>query len=1466
MTNLQELVSSSGLSAEQTSWVLRVLEGYLAELETGKPPHRDELLARHPDLADLLVEYLDKLEQLHDAAEGLRGLAPDERTVPDEDAESGRLGDFRILREVGRGGMGVVYEAEQISLRRRVALKVLPLAATMDARHLQRFHNEAQAAACLHHTNIVPVFSVGCERGVHYYAMQFIDGLPLSEVIRHRRESEEKPAGHAAAPVDASPQEVRTIAYQVAPAGAVMSSVTARAAGDATPLTGQGRRNADYYLKVAELGVQAAEALDHAHQVGIVHRDVKPGNLLLDCAGRVWITDFGLAQVRQGEAGLTLTGEMVGTVRYMSPEQALAQRVVVDHRTDVYSLGATLYEMLTLRPAFEGKDRQELLRQLAFEEPRAPRKVARGIPAELETIVLKAMEKNPAHRYGKAQDMAEDLERFMRNEPIRARRPTMAQRMRKLGRRHKAAVSAGVICLLFSLTVVASSLGWILGDRAARQREAEARIDEALDVAVPLLRQGKFDDPAFITAVQRAEVVRSTGIVGSGYRDRVEQLLRDHDMLWRLEAARLQRATLDKEMGLDLAGAVQLYAQAFKEYNLDIATLEARAAAERIQSSAIRTWLVVALDDWASVKNRLHRGAGAELLVVAELADDDAWRQRMRHAVKQRMPATLKELAEAKDALKQPPTNLVLVSIALRTAGEWVAAERLLRRAQEEHPADFWINVALAETLNQKAPTDRAQAVHFHQVALALRPQSAVVYNNLGVALAVQGKQEEAVAAFGKAIALQPDYAMAHSNLGSSLKEQGKLEEALTALRKAIALKPDYAPAHENLGCALHEQGKLEEAVEALLKAIALKPDHAQAHYNLGIPLKEQGKLEEAVAAYRKAIALKPDHAKAHNNLGGALHDQGKLEEAVTTYRKAIALRPDHAAAHKNLGGVLREQGKLEEAVTACRKAIALKPDFAGAHTNLGEALSAQGKLEEAVAAFRKAIAVKPTSPYAHCGLGVALGKKGQLDEAIAELREAIRLKKDYATAYNNLGIALLQTGKLNEGIAELREAIRLKQNDASAHLNLGNGLVANGKLDEAIAEFREAIRHDKDCADGHNNLANVLTRKGQLEEAIVEYREAIRLNKDYFEAHYNLGNALRDVGHLDQAIAEYRKAIRLKKDHPLAHKDLAVALAYKGKLDEAISEIREAIRLNPDDVQARRNLGKFLLDKGKVEEAITELREAIRLNKSYPPAHFGLANALRKAGRLQEAIVEFREAIRLDKNDGLAHCNLGNALWQLGDFRAALAALRRGHELGSRDPRWSYPSLRWVGQCERLVQLDDQLPGYIAGTTTPTSPGEQIELAELCSLRRLLCATVRFYRDAFAGEPKLSEEIQGGHRYNAACAAALAGCGQGKDADQSDEKERGGLRGQALDWLRAELTAYRQQLVKEPDKAAHTICKKMRHWQQDKDFAGVRGDQPLAKLPEAERAAWQKLWADVADTLARAQAEPAPKSKPAAK
>lgn len=483
-----ERSNSTDPSADQPR-VVEALRQYLALLETGRRPDRQKFLSRHADIADALVDCLDGLEFVHSVAPQLS--RPSEAGGSDGSPAAlvggAPLGDFRLIREVGRGGMGIVYEAEQMSLRRRVALKVLPFAATMDARHLQRFHNEARAAACLHHNHIVPVYFVGCERAVHFYAMQYIEGKSLAELIAAQRH----PAPSEAASAPGSPS---------APTQPIAAAST-----QTTP------RDGAHFRCIAEWGIQAAEALEHAHSLGIVHRDIKPSNLLIDAAGKLWITDFGLARTAT-EAGLTMTGDVVGTLRYMSPEQALAKHDLVDHRSDIYSLGATLYELLTLRPVVDGKDREEILGKITFAEPPTPRSVDGAIPVDLETIVLKALAKEPAERYATAHELAADLERWLRGEPIQARRIGWWGRIWRWCRRNPslafvsglaiaALISTAVVSLLFAFreTQNAKNLGDALADLGdalaaseTNRRQSERRLAENyLDQGLTLCEQGE---------------------------------------------------------------------------------------------------------------------------------------------------------------------------------------------------------------------------------------------------------------------------------------------------------------------------------------------------------------------------------------------------------------------------------------------------------------------------------------------------------------------------------------------------------------------------------------------------------------------------------------------------------------------------------------------------------------------------------------------------------------------------------------------------------------------------------------------------------------------------------------------------------------------------------------------------------------------------------------------------------------
>lgn len=509
-----------------------VLLNYLADefaarYRRGERPGLQEYIDQYPELADDIREFFPAMVQMEQIK--------DDRPEVVEPASgllltTERLGDFRIIREIGHGGMGVVYEAEQVSLGRHVALKVLPQQRLADAQTRHRFEREARAAARLHHTNIVPVFGVGEDEGLPYYVMQFIQGLGLDQVLEELKQLQpgakssgilprltgsEPPASRrevsaanvarllitgafrpAAGEADALDQTVDQAAAQPVPAPTAARAPDSGRLSEASALSSSsvvlpgaaGQKPFTYWQSVALLGGQVADALEYTHKQGIQHRDIKPSNLLLDTRGTVWVTDFGLARA-ENEAHLTQTGDIVGTLRYMPPE---AFEGKTDARSDIYSLGLTLYELLALRPAFDERDRPRLIKQVTTAELPRLDALNPAIPGDLVTIVQKATAREPGRRYATAGELSADLQRFLSDEPILARRQTHLERYWRWARRNPGiAVLGGVLTAVLVAVTVASLLAaghfnrLRLNERDARheaelsRQSAEASADEA---------------------------------------------------------------------------------------------------------------------------------------------------------------------------------------------------------------------------------------------------------------------------------------------------------------------------------------------------------------------------------------------------------------------------------------------------------------------------------------------------------------------------------------------------------------------------------------------------------------------------------------------------------------------------------------------------------------------------------------------------------------------------------------------------------------------------------------------------------------------------------------------------------------------------------------------------------------------------------------------------------------------------
>jgi eukaryotic-like serine/threonine-protein kinase len=480
-------------------------EEFLERRRRGELPSLTEYMDRYPHLAEEIRDVFPALVMMDDidpqSAELNRSLGG--RLNLQGRPELRQLGDFRILREIGRGGMGAVYEARQESLGRHVALKVLPPTISRREPVRERFLREARAAARLHHTNIVPVFGTGDDQGVLYYAMQFIQGQGLDAVLEDVKRirvtaSTAGPAnqstmglsGHEAARGLLTGQF--TAALPGPEAKAVSHPVQAPALSGSDTHSGlSDQPEARYYRSIARLGIQAAEALAYAHSQGILHRDIKPSNLLLDSQGTLWITDFGLAKTEE-DADLTHSGELVGTLRYMAAERFKGK---ADVRSDVYALGVTLYEMLALRPPFTGGDRVALMGQITHGPPLALSQLVPLLPRDFETIVQKAMAREPAARYATARELADDLRRFLENRPIKARRSSAAERLRRWCRRNPAvaALGATVFLLLAGLAATSTvSALWLDAERKAAQAAEQEKTEKLFQSLVDQARASRF--------------------------------------------------------------------------------------------------------------------------------------------------------------------------------------------------------------------------------------------------------------------------------------------------------------------------------------------------------------------------------------------------------------------------------------------------------------------------------------------------------------------------------------------------------------------------------------------------------------------------------------------------------------------------------------------------------------------------------------------------------------------------------------------------------------------------------------------------------------------------------------------------------------------------------------------------------------------------------------------------------------
>jgi tetratricopeptide (TPR) repeat protein len=1045
-------------------------------------------------------------------------------------------------------------------------LKVLPFASTMDAKQLQRFKNEARAAASLHHEHIVPVYGVGCERGVHYYAMQLIDGKSLAVLIRQLRgEPADCGGGGAQCHKGDSFHSFQMAQVSIeSKVPIVPGDLTASYPGTAAPtteavaglVTQVSRKDRAHYRSIAEMIAQAANALEHAHTLGVVHRDVKPGNLILDNAGHLWVTDFGLARFGS-DADLTMTGDLLGTLRYMSPEQALAKHGLVDHRTDIYSLGATLYELLTLRPAMRGADKQEILKKIAFEEPRPPRSIDRAIPAELETIALKALAKEPAERYSTAGELTSDLRRWLGDLTIKARPPGLRQRVVKWARRHPGVTAtAGISAALVLGLVIAG-----LGVNNALMKEEKKRTQTVLELAFESANEmlvkiaDEMGEAPGLEQTQRSVVQSAVAIYErlADYQGAVPGVERDRGL------AQFRLGMMHDRLGYLKKGG-DAYIQA--------ADMFRRLAQQEPNKAEYRYWQARSLSERGDLCDRLGKGEDAEKLA------------RQAHGLFERaasdFPNDLLIRAGLADCcLVLGTVNYVpgpqYVNFDLlpdSSPRRWEESVNLLRQAVKLYP-----------TVIVNDPERSDYRWRFHRVQSVLSKMRTLSVDER------ERLANDSVAGFEALSDAHPRKPRPRAELCEALVRRGwvlmrgapgpaageaNFRGALRIANKLVEEYPDvpyYGTLQAGALCALgfvllitDRPDQAEPLLKQAASAVDKTPDGhvppwyftclaARSHEFLGYTFDQAGRLDEAKEAFRQALRLDMRAASefpnsgtwvcVHNNthrLASVLSRKGSVEDAIAVYRANAEFWEGQAAQHPSNPVVRRCHAWSLNGVAYV---LQMHRRWDQADQAYDEALDAHDKLEKSgllnpgSGVYWRAVDSDgwKQQQMRRAWLYAKAGRPGDAEKAYREIvKRAYRdlnaaspgtlaQRMEVYFAMTGLGVFLNKIGQHDESIAAYEDEIRQldrwtddfpNESDAGwgayrrmelafVYQSVGKATKANRVAEEAIAILRKLAASAKPMSPRY--LAEKLVdqglirwRTGRVEDAASAVREAVEI------------------------------------------------------------------------------------------------------------------------------------------------------------------------------------------------------------------------------------------------------------------------------------------------------------------------------------------------------------------------------------
>jgi tetratricopeptide (TPR) repeat protein/tRNA A-37 threonylcarbamoyl transferase component Bud32 len=995
-------------SGEDCARLDQLFSTYLDRLNAGEQIDPLEIIASHPEEGEEIVADLEAFLRLRPA------------THERQDSSLGTIGDYTLRRRIGRGGMGVVYEAWENSMDRPVALKVLPSAVAAEQRTFLRFCREARLAGKLHHPNIVGVFGMGIKGDTPHYAMELVKGETLAQVVAKWKNG---PAD-AGAPFAASREEI------------------------------------GFYSALAKAFAGVADGLQQAHAQGIIHRDIKPSNLILDGTAirdgdiedRLRILDFGLARL-EGQESLTLSGDLLGTVFYMSPEQATARRVPVDRRTDIYSLGATLYEMLTRKPPFQGQSREDTLSEIILREPPAPRRLNPRVPPDLDTIVQKCMRKDPADRYSSAEALAQDLRRFVRGEPVEARPETRLEKLARKVRRHRAALFAGaVLCILLA------GLAWLL---VARSIEEDRAMRAAYDKVVLDAAESLYRDQLFLSAGElgnlatfRGRNFQGGGQGGKEERTSTQETLRDLEQMAaavpdRPDAsyylARIHRLLGENEAALEAIDRVLEAAPDFAP--AEVLREEISGKRSPVGDQALEEilrhyhdtheWQEPWLLAYTHFRDRRWQEAaeayGRLLAYRAEKGTDpyigfavEAYMGRgLSRLRSDDFEGAIRDFSGARGFWPRFAEAGLLVGKAFYEKGDHEEAERVFQELHSESPPEARSELAVWIAFVSRTLGDRRKGEAW--IERADEPERLFAWAFVHF---FEGKLEQSAEECRELLDLDPQNVLAQKKLASTrlyLQRDRygpawdrEREELLAVAVRGVRNMPNRTEASYFKFAVLLAMDRLEEARTEAEHLMTLHYQEGGLHSGLAhlarvLLLREEGRLDEAEEYFHRAIGDGRGNKLFGKELARILEEAGKLSVALLEYEWLAEHHPTWACGWAGAARVHNRLERHEDAEALARKAVGLFPRNTSGYGTLAYALYKQGRFEQAITVADEGLLAVPGRVEPYLARGLAQESLGDPAAAARSFCEALELHPEYIEAHEAMAALVARHDTLHD-------------------------------------------------------------------------------------------------------------------------------------------------------------------------------------------------------------------------------------------------------------------------------------------------------------------------------------------------------------------------------------------------------------------------------------------------------------------